>query len=95
MTRPPRVSIDLDAVTSAAELHAVLRDALGFPAWYGANWDAFWDAITGLVDMPEYLQFSGWAGLATRLPGEAALLRRCLANMTSLYPQLAPQVAFD
>ncbi|WP_268800413.1 barstar family protein [Pseudomonas huanghezhanensis] len=39
-------------MASAEELHCVLRGALGFPGWQGCNWDAFWDAITGLIEMP-------------------------------------------
>lgn len=94
MTRLQRMDIDLSAVTSTAELHATLRDALDFPDWYGANWDAFWDAITGLVEMPVQLQLHGWDGLATRLPRDAQLLRQCLEKMTVHYPESASQVTF-
>ncbi|AZC37962.1 barstar family protein [Pseudomonas chlororaphis] len=95
MTRLQRVDIDLSAVASTAELHATLRDALDFPDWYGANWDAFWDAITGLVEMPVQLKFHGWNELATRLPRDAQLLRQCLEKMTVHYPEFASQVTFD
>ncbi|QQZ39793.1 barstar family protein [Pseudomonas sp. SK3(2021)] len=94
MTRLQQVDIDVNAVTSTVELHATLRDALGFPDWYGANWDAFRDAITGLVEMPVQLEFHGWDELATRLPRDARLLRQCLEKMTVHYPEFAPQVTF-
>lgn len=95
MTRPQLIEIDLSAVMSSDELHSTLSDALGFPGWYGHNWDAFWDAITGLVQMPHELQFLGWTDLSRRLPEDAKLMQDCLADMKLEYPELAPQVKFD
>ena len=84
--------IDLSRVMSARQLHAVLAEALDFPAIYGNNWDAFWDAITGLVEMPQQLELAGWPGLEQRLPREAALLLQCLTRMADQFPSLAPQL---
>ncbi|MCP3751515.1 barstar family protein [Pseudomonas sp. SBB6] len=95
MSRLQVVGIDLGKVTSAKELHCLLRDALGFPDWYGCNWDAFWDAITGLVQMPRQLQISGWDAFSSRLPRDAELLQKCLAAMQVEYPQLAADVLFE
>lgn len=30
------------------ELYALLREGMGWPAWYGENLDALWDVLTGL-----------------------------------------------
>ena len=90
MSRVQTVNIDLSDVTSAAELHALLREKLGFPGWYGCNWDAFWDAITGLVDMPVNLRISGWQRFSSRLPKDARLLQKCLEQMTTELPDQAP-----
>lgn len=95
MDRLKLVQIDLTEVTSADELHFLLRDSLGFPGWYGCNWDAFWDAITGLVQMPHELQILGWTDLSRRLPEDAKLMLSCLEDMKLEYPELAPQVKFD
>ncbi|WP_085585536.1 MULTISPECIES: barstar family protein [unclassified Pseudomonas] len=94
MSRLSLVKIDLSEVRSSAELHAILRDALQFPGWYGCNWDAFWDAITGLVEMPRHLHLLGWNILSGRLPEEARLLQKCLAHMKTEYPEFAPDVEF-
>ncbi|WP_030128916.1 barstar family protein [Pseudomonas sp. QTF5] len=95
MTRLQVVKIDLSRVTSSGELHSTLSDALGFPGWYGCNWDAFWDAITGLVQMPTQLKISGWDTLSRRLPDDARLMQECLAAMKMEYPELASEVEFD
>ncbi|MFJ7154156.1 CPCC family cysteine-rich protein [Streptomyces sp. NPDC101118] len=51
------VVVDLAAVGDARALHAALKRELGFPDFYGMNWDAFRDAVTGLVTMPAELRF--------------------------------------
>lgn len=81
--RPSVVEIDLSDVGDAPELHRRLSHALDFPEWYGRNWNAFWDAITGLVEMPDRLVFIGWSKFAVRLPEDAAQLRSCLDQMNS------------
>jgi RNAse (barnase) inhibitor barstar len=88
------VEIDLSAVTTPGELHTVLARALGFPDFYGRNWAAFWDAITGLVGMPGRLRLVGWAGFATRLPDEGRHLRGCLADALAQYPEWSAQVEY-
>ncbi|MCJ8010242.1 barstar family protein [Paenibacillus sp. KQZ6P-2] len=34
------------------QLHAVLKEALELPDYYGNNLDALWDCLTGWVEMP-------------------------------------------
>ncbi|APA69032.1 barstar family protein [Janthinobacterium sp. 1_2014MBL_MicDiv] len=94
MSRPAHVRIDLSEIHSPRQLHAALAAALGFPAIYGMNWDAFWDAVTGLVDMPQQLDFAGWQALEARLPREAAVLRRSLARLAAEFPALAAHVRY-
>ena len=92
MTRAHCIRIDLSSVASARQLHATLADALGFPAIYGNNWDAFWDAVTGLVAMPQQLELSGWSKLEQLLPREAAMLLQCMTRMADQYAPLAPRL---
>lgn len=94
MSRAQLVEIDLKAVTSAEELHSLLMVSLGFPSWYGRNWDAFWDAITGLVEMPQTLKLLGWRKFSQRLPRDAALLQECLTEMQDEHPRFAPEVVY-
>ncbi len=94
MNRPALVTIDLSDINTTRQLHASLAAALGFPSLYGMNWDAFWDAIMGLVDMPLQLELYGWPAFAARLPGDAAVLQRILARMAQDMPALAAQVRY-
>lgn len=47
------VTIDLKKVSTKEELQNLLKQELDFPDYHGGNWDAFWDTITGLVELPE------------------------------------------
>lgn len=72
------VLIDLRQAKSVDEAHAMLQLTLKFPDFYGSNWDAFWDAITGLVTMPRVLKLKGWEAFANRFPHDAAILKEII-----------------
>ncbi|MCT7356504.1 barstar family protein [Streptomyces sp. 15-116A] len=84
---PESVVIDLATVRNAEELHRLLQRRLQFPDFYGRNWNAFWDAITGLVDLPHELIFTGWSAFSAALPAEAHKLRALLDDYLGEYGQ--------
>ncbi|MDO6387500.1 MULTISPECIES: barstar family protein [unclassified Uliginosibacterium] len=95
MSRAAHVTVDLSDVRDSNALHSSLSVSLGFPGWYGYNWNAFWDAITGLVEMPEVLELKGWALFCASQPGEAEMMKQCLDDMSDQYPQIASRVIYS
>ncbi|GKS73318.1 barstar family protein [Acidovorax sp. SUPP950] len=93
--RKDEVTVDLRGVATPEELQAQLMKLLDFPGWYGMNWNAFWDAITGLVEMPLRLRFVGWADFELRQPFSANQLRECLSQMQTELPTLAAAVSYE
>lgn len=81
-----KIEIDLGEITTEDELHTLLMLHLGFPHFYGKNWNAFWDAITGLVAMPQSITFKRWNVLQSRLPESAQQLQECLEEANTKYP---------
>jgi len=53
------VIIDFSQCNYIGELHIATKEALDFPDFYGENLDALWDAITGLVTLPERVILRG------------------------------------
>ena len=47
--------IDFENVSYYKELHETIRESLEFPAYYGCNWDAFWDCITDIAGEPIHI----------------------------------------
>lgn len=84
---PDPLVVDLTEVRNTEELQRLLQRELLFPDFYGRNWSAFWDAITGLVALPCELTFTGWATFSTALPAEARQLRELLDDYLSHYGQ--------
>ena len=42
----PQREITVDLTAGGDEgFHAAIREALGFPLYYGKNWDAYWDLM--------------------------------------------------
>ncbi|MFE9859893.1 barstar family protein [Streptomyces sp. NPDC005780] len=79
------LTIDVGSVTDERGLHATLAQALHFPGFYGMNWAAFWDAITGLVEIPDHLRFEGWEHLSNRVPGGATMLQQAIDRYQQQY----------
>ena len=94
MPRTPVVTFDLSAVDSVRDLHALMARTLHFPDWYGPNWDAFWDVIIGLVEMPVKLRLVGWKGFEERFPRDAWIMKKCLDELAQEYPANASEVDY-
>lgn len=88
------IKIDLSSIRNSDELHSALSNSLNFPSWYGRNWDAFWDAISALVEMPKELEFCGWNSFSERMPHDAKMLQQCLMQLTAEFPDLALEVRY-
>jgi len=89
--------IDLKEVNTKEELHNLLSSKLGFPDWYGKNWDAFWDLITDteLVKMPNRLTLVGFKELSEKLSQDAQQLRQCFLDMKEKYPSIACEIIYS
>lgn len=87
------IAIDVGGVEDESQLHALLARELEFPSFYGRNWDAFWDVVSGLVEIPDHLLFVGWAHLCEVLPRGAATLTAVLRRYRSEFdPDLRVEV---
>ena len=77
--------VDMSSAETPEELHTILAESLGFPDYYGKNWDAFWDIVRDpeghLVDLPEKVYFTGWNEISSRLSREARLFEKCVVDL--------------
>ncbi|MFD2216434.1 barstar family protein [Metabacillus endolithicus] len=80
------ITIDVSSINTSQELHLLLKEALELPNFYGENWDAFWDAITGLIELPVKIEFIGWESLEAKLPSDANVLLVCLNDFNEEFP---------
>ena len=90
--RSQHVEISLAGIQDKDALHNLLAARLGFPQYYGKNWDAFWDAIGDA--MPERLTFRNWSDLESVLPHEAKMLAKCLADLEKDFQELRGAVEY-
>lgn len=88
------VIIDLKNVSTKEELQILLKQKLDFPDYYGENWDAFWDTITGLVELPEKIIFENWSVIENYIPGEANLLKEMFHNFNKKYPMMKSEIEY-
>ena len=94
-TRKKYVVIDVENIKDPQELHIVLKAELGFPHFYGMSWDAFWDAITGLVQLPEVTIIKGHKLLRENLPQDAEILVNTLERYNNLFSLFRTKLILD
>lgn len=67
-------TIDLGEIKTIQELHLELKKILNLPEFYGKNWDAFWDSINGLIEMPSDLIFYNYRTFTERFEKDSKIL---------------------
>ncbi|WP_139921898.1 barstar family protein [Hymenobacter sp. DG01] len=72
--------LDLSGITTEHALHKLFKTHLGFPDFYGHNWDAFRDSIRGLVEMPDELVLVNWHAYAQACPKGMAILQEIIQD---------------
>lgn len=77
------VSINISNIKSINELHQLLKCKLKFPSFYGMNWDAFWDSITALVEMPDELEIIGVEQFSKIFPKDSQIFIKCLKDYSN------------
>ena len=71
----PHCTVDGDSISDEASFHAVFAETLGFPAFYGNNWDA-WIYCMSYLDDSE-------AGMSRVKVGKGELFVLGIANSQS------------
>ena len=89
-----KLILDVSAVQNLNDLHSLLKKELELPDYYGMNWDAFWDAITGLIELPDTLIFEGWNNVEEKLPKDSQVFTGILNDYNEQYPQWKCKVVY-
>ncbi|WP_080237504.1 barstar family protein [Spirosoma rigui] len=74
------MTVDLTNITSKVAFHHLLKQELHFPDWYGVSWDAFWDCIIAVVEMPIQVQLIHWQDFARQCPRDMEILNKIIQD---------------
>ncbi|MCI8852904.1 MAG: barstar family protein [Lachnospiraceae bacterium] len=77
--------LDGNLIWDKEMLHQELREALGFPAWYGGNLDALYDCLTDLQE-ETVICLAHEEELEERLGGYVRMLKRALTEAAAKNP---------
>lgn len=84
--------IDFRETAYYLEMHKTLQKALGFPAYYGCNWDAFWDCLTDLYGEPIEIEILGIENIERRFEGAAEKMLSILKEFKYYIPEFADTI---
>jgi len=80
LKNPDFKTIDLGLIVTIENLHETFADRLSFPEFYGKNWDAFWDTITGIVKMPKILNLINWKTFEKTFLKDSLILKKIIKD---------------
>jgi RNAse (barnase) inhibitor barstar len=85
------LSVNIGSARTKAEVLDMLASELSFPDWWGKNWDACWDCMTDpqLSNLPSRLRVTGVRALREKLPKDAEILARILAELENARDDVA------
>ena len=49
--------LDFSNCSTLGEIYDVIKSELELPDWFGGNMSAFWDALTGIIQVPAVIVF--------------------------------------
>ena len=62
-----KVQIDGDKINSENDFHDVISKELDFPDYYGRNWDALWDCLSGHAETDVLITISCSSSMKNKL----------------------------
>lgn len=74
------MTLDLTGIASKAALHQLFKEQLGFEERYGPSWNAFWDSVVAIVEMPPVLTLMNWEEFARCCPRDMEILRQVIRD---------------
>lgn len=81
---PRIVTINMKNVKNPIEFQSRIKQMLYMPDFYGMNWDAYWDAITGLITLPDELILDGWHIYKSKQRDDAETFERIMKDYNAL-----------
>lgn len=78
------MTLDLTGINNKPDLHQLFKTELQFPEWYGVSWDAFWDCIIAIAEMPAQLTLTHWEEFARECPRDMQILHQVIKDYNEL-----------
>lgn len=73
--------LDFSKYKTAADMHEDFKQVFDFPDYYGNNWDAFWDCISGFANVKTNIEIRGFKTFEKLRPKDAKIFRECMNDL--------------
>jgi RNAse (barnase) inhibitor barstar len=89
------IIIDCSNIKDKKELHEQFKTKLNFPEYYGMNWDAFWDCITEINNLPNKLIMKNWSKLKLKLPKDTKIFEEIISDFKNENPNINFNIEYN
>lgn len=73
------------------DVHGALKEAFGFPDYYGRNWDALWDLLRDFCseeEDPREVHIYGWNTMSDKMKELYEMMWEVFADAEAKYPNV-------
>ena len=85
-----RTVLDLTGCNSWHDMHERFKVALHFPDYYGCNWDAFYDSLSGYSDV-NFIEIRGEHTLSPEFTDSMKMMHRILDDVKVYFAKYAEE----
>lgn len=82
------ITLDFTECRYLGEIHQVLKEAFGFPDYYGENWDALWDCLRYYSDELMLVQIKGLHTLPQELHAQTGVMVQIFKDVHNALPNI-------
>ncbi len=82
------IRIDLKEWKSYPDIFGLLKRKLGLPGNCGENWDAIWDVVWHLSDVPVTIEFHGVSTARERFPEDVDIMLKIFHDLHKGWPHI-------
>ena len=75
--------LDFTNVKGYFEMHAIIKETLEFPDYYGCNWSAFWDCLSEIYDDFVHIEIIGIEVIESKFDDAAEKMIKILKRFKS------------
>lgn len=86
------IVLDLTGCKYIMHMHKIIKETIGFPDWYGNNWDAFWDMGYDYIPENAHIVIRGTKTMPKELEKDIKLLSEVLDD---IHKEASPTITYE
>ncbi len=81
-------TVDFGGAKTVWDIHQALKDGLELPDYYGMNFDALWDCLTGYIIYPSVITLKNLNGIPQTLGEDISMMMKVFSQLRQINSEI-------